>query len=270
MLERQSTTVPNTSKANAVGDHHGSSTTLPSTPPSARLCSASAPFDSGNRTGGGGRSPALTNSADSELEHRLRARLAVDELAVSDADDRDVAQQQPVDLDGRDARLPRSRSRAAALRSPARGSHRRTPRRRSGRPPCRPRGRRCARAPPRASRRSAAARRRRPATRRTRWRAAGAPSRSPWRPAPWRSEWRRCRRHPPSRAPGPSRRAAARRGGPARNTSSGSCPAARPPRRRRCHPGVRQMLAGGTTTRSAHPPSMASAVTRCPGLNSDS
>src|ERR1700682_3719284 len=43
--------------------HHGSRTTFPSTPPSARLCNASAPFDSGNRTGGGGRSPALTNSA---------------------------------------------------------------------------------------------------------------------------------------------------------------------------------------------------------------
>ncbi len=83
MLERQSTTVPNTSNANARGAHHGSSTTLPSTPPSARLCSAAAPFDSGNRTGGGGRSPALTNSADTELEHRLGTWLAVDVLAVA-------------------------------------------------------------------------------------------------------------------------------------------------------------------------------------------
>ena len=64
MLERQSTTVPNMSNANAlVGKRHGSSTTLPSTPPSARLCNASAPFDSGNRTGGGGRSPAFDQLA---------------------------------------------------------------------------------------------------------------------------------------------------------------------------------------------------------------
>src|SRR3954465_11653065 len=34
--------------------------------------------------------------------------------------------------------------------------------------------------------------------------------------------------------------------------------------------GVGLMLAAGTATRSAHPPSMASAVTRCPALNSDS
>ena len=63
MLERQSTTVPNTSNANACGTHHGSSTTLPSTPPSARLCNAALPSASGYRIGGGGRSPAFTSSA---------------------------------------------------------------------------------------------------------------------------------------------------------------------------------------------------------------
>src|ERR1700754_4293721 len=42
---------------------HGSSTTLPSAPPSARVCNAALPSESGNLIGGGGRSPALTNSA---------------------------------------------------------------------------------------------------------------------------------------------------------------------------------------------------------------
>src|SRR4051812_20924944 len=42
--------------------HYGSRTILPSTPPEASVSNASAPFANGNRTGGGGRSPALTNS----------------------------------------------------------------------------------------------------------------------------------------------------------------------------------------------------------------
>ena len=47
-------------------------------------------------------------------------------------------------------------------------------------------------------------------------RPAGAPSRSPWRPTPLRSGWPPCRRHRPSRAPAPSRRPAA----PPRRTSA--------------------------------------------------
>src|SRR6202011_724375 len=46
--------------------HHGSRTSLPCTPPLARLSNASPPFDSGTRTGGGGRRPASTSFATPE------------------------------------------------------------------------------------------------------------------------------------------------------------------------------------------------------------
>ncbi len=280
MLERQSTTVPNTSNANACGDirlvvlrasaHHGSSTTLPSTPPSARLCNAAAPFDERKPHRRRWPQPGLDQLGDTELEHRLGSGLAVDVFAVSDADDADVAQQQPVDLDRRD-----SACRKADHQQPALGVQR----------------------PDRVVERLAAdgvdhqvdaaavgvvLHRLQPAVGQRQHDvgtqrlheldapAGGAPSRSPWRPAPLRSERRPSRRRRPSRAPAPSRPAAARRGGPARSTSSGSCPAARRPRRRRCRPGCGVRLAGGTATCSAQPPSIDSAVTRWPGLNSDS
>ncbi len=171
MLLRQSTTVPKTSKASA----RGSVITAPGRPcpciatVGQALAAPPGRRTAGYRTGGGGRSPASTSCAERRADLGLRARGAVDELTQADADDADVAQQQPVHLDRRDAAAAtRNRAPAAGPRWPARGSRRRTRPRRPGRPRRPRRGRRCARGPPAPTRRSAAARRRRRATRRTR------------------------------------------------------------------------------------------------------
>ena len=257
MLERQSTTVPNTSNANARG-----AITVPARPSRAlRRQPGSpappAPSDSGYRTGGGGLRPASTSFADSEPEHRLRARIAVDELAASDADHADVAQQQPVDLDRRNPagrepdhqqppfggqRADRVVERLAADRV----HHQSTPR-----PSV------CVAHRLQPSRRSAAAPRRRPATE-TKSVASGAVHHrdDAWRPSPWRSVSPRCRRRRRSRAPAPSRPAAARRGAPARSTSCSSCPAAHTAAASSRSSGVGNTGSGGTATRSANPPSM--------------
>ena len=170
----------------------------------------------------------------------------------------DVAQQQPVDLDRRDtAARCEARAPAAAPRSPAPGSRRRTPPRRPGRRRRRRRGRRCA------SRTACA----HPSVSGS---TTSAPSDSTKSVAPRTvhhrdhlGAHRLCdldgRRADAARRAEHQHGLARPQRGAARQCEVHRVVVAQqrtPPRRRRGRPGVGTTLAGGTATRSAQPPSM--------------
>src|SRR4051794_35285248 len=188
------------------GSHtHGSSTTFPSTPPSARLCNAALPSDNGYLIGGGGRSPALTSSATPNSNNAWAPGVRLTNspyptpitLTLRSSSRLTLTVGMPPAANPMTSSRPSVASAriASSKASPPIGSTTRS----TPRPPV------CSfTASSQPSTRAAP--RQRPGTRRTPSHADGAPSRSPWHPVPLRSEWRPCRHRRPSRTPAPFRR----------------------------------------------------------------
>src|SRR5215208_8460379 len=110
MLERQSTTVPKTSNANTFGlivvgfSRKRSSRLQHDLPQHTAVCQGLQRRSALRKWVPHRRwrpETGLHQFAHPEFEHRLRSGSAVDVLAVAHADDADVAQEQPVDLDRR-------------------------------------------------------------------------------------------------------------------------------------------------------------------------